>query len=103
MEKWAEMSAPRQQLGYGHCVEAFRECVGEDLGAGLLGECRKAGWACIALAMDKMVNRNSLFTRWNERRAVVESTFDSHDFGFKWSYAEMIIAGPFGYGLKWGP
>ena len=103
MEKWAEMFDPRQQLGYGHCVEAFRECVGEDLGAGLLGECRKAGWACIALAMDKMVNRNSLFTRWNERRAVVESTFDSHDFGFKWLYAEMIIAGPFGYGLKWGP
>ena len=101
MKKWTDMFDPRQQLGYGHCVEAFRECVDEDLDAGRLDECRKAGWACIALAMDKMANRNSLFTRWNERRAVVESTFDSHDFGFKWSYAEMIVAGPFGYGLKW--
>ena len=35
------------------------------------------------------------------RASKVASTFDSHDFGFKWSYAEMISGGPHGYGLSW--
>ena len=101
MPEWRNLFSQRQLLAHGYCVQAFRECVDADQDAGKLDDRRKAAWGYVALAFDKMINRNSLLTRWNERRATVESTFDSHDFGFKWSYAEMIAGGPHGYGLSW--
>ena len=102
MPEWRDMFSQRQLLAHAHCVQAFRELVDGDRDAGRLDDCRKAAWAYLAIALDKMINRDSLLTRWNERRASVESTFDSHDLGFKWSYAEMIVAGPHGYGLQLG-
>ena len=48
-----------------------------------------------------MINRNSLLVRWTPLTQTVNATFDSHDFGMKWSYAEMAIIEPAGYGLKW--
>lgn len=101
MEQWVKMFNPRQQLAHGYCVQAFRELADADEDAGILDDCRKAAWGYVAIALDKMINRNSLLTRWESRTSAVVGTFDSHDFGFKWSYAEMIVAGPFGYGLEW--
>ena len=101
MERWVKMFNPRQQLAHGCCVQAFRECVDADAGAGRLDDRRKAAWGYVGIALDKMINRNSLLTRWNERRATVESTFDSHDFGMKWSYSEMAVTCR-GLGLEWG-
>ena len=100
MEKWIKMFNPRQQLAHGHCVEAFRESVGEDEKAMLLDECRKAAWCYIALGMDKLINRNSLLCIWDSGETKVANTFDRHDFAFKWSYAEMAVACQ-GVGLKW--
>ena len=101
MPEWRNLFSQRQLLAHGYCVQAFRECVDADRETTPLNDCRKAAWGYVGVALDKMINRNSLLTRWNERRATVESTFDSHDFGFKWSYAEMIAGGPHGYGLSW--
>ena len=101
MPNWRDMFSPRQQLAHGYCVQAFRECVDADDAAGRLDDCRKAAWGYVALALDKMINRNSLLVRWTPLTETVNSTFDSHDFGFKWSYAEMIAAGPHGYGISW--
>ena len=41
-------------------------------------------------------------SRWNPNKGkeTVEATFDSHDFGMKWSYAEMAVAIE-GLGLEW--
>ena len=100
MEKWVKMFNPRQQLAHGHCVEAFRECVEEDRTAEQLDDCRKAAWAFVALGIDKLINTNSLLCRWHPNRQVVAGTFDSHDFGFKWSYTEMAITCQ-GLGLEW--
>ena len=100
MEKWVKMFNPRQQLAHGHCVEAFRECVEEDLQSELLHDSRKAAWACVGVALDKLINRNGLLTRWESKTSTVVGTFDSHDFGFKWSYAEMAITCR-GLGLEW--
>ena len=50
--------------------------------------------------MDKLLNANSLFCRWHANREVVAGTFDSHDFGIKWSYTEMAITIQ-GLGLDW--
>ena len=101
MEHWVKMFSPRQQLAHGYCVQAFRECVDADEEAGRLDDRRRAAWGYVGIALDKIINRNSLLTRWNERRATVESTFDSHDFGMKWSYSEMAVSCR-GLGLEWG-
>ena len=100
MPIWKEMFSHRQQLAHGYCVQAFHDLVDEDRDAGKLGETRKAAWCYVALAMDKMINRNSLITRWDSGKDIVTGTFDSHDFGMKWSYAEMAIAIE-GLGLEW--
>ena len=100
MERWVKMFSPRQQLAHGYCVQAFRECFDADQDAGLLDERRKAAWGCVAIALDKLLNRNCVLTRWEPRTSAVVGTFDSHDFGFKWSYAEMAITCR-GLGLEW--
>ena len=100
MEQWVKMFNPRQQLAHGYCVEAFRQCVDADQDAGKLDDRRKAAWGYVALAFDKMINRNSLLTRWDGGANKVAGTFDSHDFGFKWSYSEMAVTCR-GLGLEW--
>ena len=101
MELWVKMFNPRQQLAHGYCVQAFRECVDADRDAGRLDDRRKAAWGYVAMALDKMIHRNSLQSLWVANTGNVGGTFDRHDFGFKWSYAEMIAGGPHGYGLSW--
>ena len=100
MNNWRNMFNPRQQLAHGYCVQAFRELVDQDADSGKLDDVRKAAHCYIALALDKLINRNSLQTRWMDKTNVVVGTFDSHDFGFKWSYAEMAVTIK-GLGLEW--
>ena len=100
MEKWVKMFSRRQQLAHGHCVEAFRECVDEDRAAEVLDERRKAAWGYVGLAIDKILNYNSTSSIWHPRSEVVANTFNTHDFSFKWSYAEMPVTNRMG-GLKW--
>ena len=100
MPKWRDTFNSRQLLAHGYCTQAFRELVDEECAKGTLTDCRKAAWSYVALAIDKVVNRNSLLSRWNSTKETVEATFDSHDFGMKWSYAEMAITIQ-GLGLEW--
>ena len=100
MPTWADMFSPRQQLAHGYCVQAFRELVDEDQARGELGDIRKAAWCYIAMGVDKLINRNSLLSRWVPKNETIVGTFDSHDFGMKWSYAEMPVTNPLG-GLEW--
>ena len=100
MPYWRDMFSPRQLLAHGYCVQAFRELVEEDRAADVLDETRRAAWGYMALALDKLINRNSLITRWDSGKNIVVGTFDSHDFGMKWSYSEMAIVAE-GLGLEW--
>ena len=102
MPRWRDMFSPRQLLAHGYCVQAFHDLVDEDQADGKLNEYRSAAWCYVALGIDKLINRNSLLSRWNPNKGkeTVEATFDSHDFGMKWSYAEMAIAIE-GLGLEW--
>ena len=100
MPRWRDMFSPRQLLAHGYCVQAFRELIDEDNRQNQLTDVRRAAWCYVALAIDKLINRNSLITRWNAGKQTVEATFDSHNFGMKWSYAEMPIANQ-GWGLEW--
>ena len=100
MPEWRDMYSQRQLLAHGYCVQAFRECVKIDEEADRSDDRHKAAWAYVVLAMDKMINRNSLLTRWDSGKDIVAGTFDSHDFGFKWSYSEMAVTCR-GLGLEW--
>ncbi len=100
MKQWVKMFNPRQQLAHGYCVQAFRELVDADANAGRLDDCRQAAWACIALALDKVTGRNSLLCVWDPGTNKVANTFATHDFGMKWSYAEMAITCR-GLGVEW--
>ena len=102
MPRWRDTFTPRQLLAHGYCIQAFRDLVDEDRSFGQLDEVREAAWCYVALSIDKLINRNSLLSRWNPNKGkeTVEATFDSHDFGMKWSYAEMAVAIE-GLGLEW--
>ena len=100
MSPWRYMFSPRQQLAHGYCVQAFRELVDAEADAGRLSDLRRAAWACVGLALDKMINRNSLLCLWDPGTNKVAHTFATHDFGMKWSYAEMAVAVQ-SLGLEW--
>ena len=100
MSPWRNMFSPRQQLVHGYCVQAFHELVDKDRTAGILNDARRAAWCYIALAIDKLLNRNALRSIWDHGTSKVVHTFGTHDFGMKWSYAEMPIAVE-GWGLDW--
>ncbi len=100
MPRWIDMFSPRQQLAHGLCVQAFRELVDEDRANEVLTDVRQAAWGYIALGLDKMINRNSVLSTWLSASQVVAQTFDTHDFGMKWAYAEMAVAIE-GLGLEW--
>ena len=100
MTPWRNMFNPRQQLAHGYCVQAFRELVDQDADAGELTDLRQAAWCYVALALDKLISVNNVLGRWHPNRSVVAGIFDSHDFGFKWSYAELATTLK-GLGLEW--
>ena len=122
MPTWRDMFNPRQQLAHGYCVQAFRELVDEDEAAGKepvdedkaagkepvdedeaagkLTDIRRAAWCYVGLALDKVVNRNCFRSIWDPGTNKVAHTFSTHDFGMKWSYAEMTVT-IMGLGLEW--
>jgi adenine-specific DNA methylase len=90
IRRWTDMFSPRQ-LHY-HCasVAVFQDLVADIAGvSGALTEMDRAALAYVALALDKMVNYNSLGSHWDPSSERVRGKFDRHDFSFKWSYGEM--------------
>ena len=100
MSPWRNMFSPRQQLAHGYCVQAFQELVDEDQASGEPDDIRKAAWCYIALALDKVINRNCVRSIWDSGTNKVVQSLLTHDFGMKWSYAEMAVTIE-GLGLDW--
>ena len=100
MTRWLDMFTPRQQLAHGYCTQAFRELVDTDADAGQLTDIRRAAWCYAALGIDKLIARNNLLSPWDAGTNKIAGIFSSHDFGMKWSYAEMATAVA-GLGLEW--
>lgn len=97
MPLWRDMFSERQLLCHGTSVEVFRELVGE---AGELTDVKRAAFAYLASALDKLRDYSSRMTRWHGGREVIANTFDRHDFAFKCSYAEMAPV-VVGFGYSW--
>jgi putative DNA methylase len=88
MTLWRDLFNPRQLLGHGTAVEAYRELLEDEKRKGLT-ELSKAAFVYLSLSIDKMLNYNSRMSVWMSTREVIANTFNRHDFAFCWSYAEM--------------
>ena len=89
MERWSDLFSLRQLLCHVTSVEVFRKMLDEDREAGRLDDVRQGAYGYLALALDKFLNYNSRLSVWMSTREVVANTFNRHDFGFCWSYAEL--------------
>src|ERR1017187_1207166 len=98
---WREMFSPRQLFGQCTSVEVFQELFAElQDQQGHVAEIDGAALCYVALALDKVVNYNSVASHWDPAREAVRGKFDRHDFSFKWSYGEMASTVP-GIGYDW--
>jgi adenine-specific DNA methylase len=85
MFRWRELFSPRQLFGHCVSVEVFQDLAAECLKTDL----DRAAMAYLTLALDKMLNYNSVMSVWMPLREVVVNTFNRHNFAFQWSYSEM--------------
>jgi adenine-specific DNA methylase len=94
--KWCDLFNARQL--YGHCVsvQIFREMV-DEYGSNAVN---RAAMTYITLALDKILNYNSVMSIWMPTREVVANTFNRHDFAFCYSYSEIAPAVA-GRGYDW--
>jgi adenine-specific DNA methylase len=89
MFRWVDLFSPRQLLCHGTSVEVFRELLDEEKAKGRIDESNQAAFLYLSFALDKMLNYNARMCRWDQTTGRVRSVFDTHNFAFVWSYAEM--------------
>lgn len=99
MFAWEDMFTPRQLLGHLTAMEVihdFKEMIvyeaGEEKGRAII--------TYLQFIVDKFVDYNSRQTRWIQQRGQVSGTFGRHDFSLKWTFGEMVFAGP-SSGFAW--
>ena len=101
MPLWRDLFSPRQLLCHGISVEVFRELFNEDKSNGDLTGIRQAAYGCLAIALDTTIAYNNKLTLWDGTSdRGIRYNFARHDYGFSWSYAEMVplVAG---LGYEW--
>jgi putative DNA methylase len=100
--KWTDLFSPRQLLSHGLNVEIFRELVSEaqEEEQGRLSDASQRALSYVAISLDTLLNYNSRLCRWDASTGRIRSVFDTHNFAFIWSYAEMA-ADISGDGLEW--
>lgn len=88
INRWCDFFTSRQLLTSVTALEELRGIAveaREDLG----DEGGRALALYLALALDKSVDYNSRQCSWHATRTTIRSTFDKHNFNFKWSFAEF--------------
>jgi adenine-specific DNA methylase len=99
MPTWADMFTSRQLLGHLTVMEAIHNLkpqIMEELG----DERGRAVITYLQFMLDKITDYNSRQTRWEYTRGVIKGGFGRHDFSLKWTFGEMVYAGP-SSGLRW--
>lgn len=84
---WLEMFTARQALVHGTFGEEFARLVPEVRAA--LHEKAEDVLVELALMQGKALNWNSRMTTWDVSRQKMRSSFDKHNFSFKWTFAEF--------------
>lgn len=99
MTRWCDLFTPRQLLGHLIMVEelnSLKPGILEELGE----ERGRAVITYLQFMIDKCLDYNSKQTRWEYTRGIVKGTFGRHDFSLKWTFGEMVFAGPYS-GAAW--
>jgi len=99
MEKWYKFFNTRQLFAHLIIMEEIlilKEKMDND--RSYSDNKKKAIITYLQIALDKLIDRNSIKTRWVPSYERIANTFDRHDFSFKWSYAESNIVNR---GIKW--
>jgi putative DNA methylase len=91
IHRWRDMFSPRQLLVHGTFVEEFRRIVPE--ARERLGLRAEPVLALLALMQAKAINFDGIQSSWDTTRDKMRSVFDSHNFAFKWTYAEFEGSG----------
>ncbi|UYO73960.1 DUF1156 domain-containing protein [Halomonas qinghailakensis] len=100
MPTWADMFTPRQLLGHLTVMEGLQDAKSQILDT--LGDDKgRAVITYLQFAIDKIVDYNSRQTRWEYTRGVIKGGFGRHDFSLKWTFGEMVYAGP-SSAFRWG-
>jgi adenine-specific DNA methylase len=94
VKMWRDMFNYRQLFGHVAAVEVYCDLLAEWDKQGKLDQVGRAAFGCLALSLDKLRDYNSRFTRWHSKREVIVNTFDTHNFAFRWTYAEMGLLVP---------
>lgn len=99
MNTWQGVFSSRQLLTQGVILEEWRRLVPEVREA--VSDPKRAEEIAAVLAMihNKTVNWNSRLASWNVLAQGLRSTFDSHNFAFKWTFGEFESARSL---LSWG-
>lgn len=96
--KFSELFSRRQLLVHGTSVEMFRQLLTREQSKGELSELSKAAFMYLALAIDKLIDWNSLQCTWDLDKLRMAHTFQVHAFPIRWTFAEMdVLAMDLGY------
>jgi len=98
MDTWAELFTDRQLLVHAAFAEQYARLVPE-VRASLDSETADAVLTLLALMQGKALNWNSKMSSWNQLRQGMRSTFEKHNFSFKWTYAEFEGRALYGWAL----
>ncbi|MET4765231.1 DUF1156 domain-containing protein [Bradyrhizobium ottawaense] len=97
-KKFSDLFSRRQLLVHGVSVECFQKLLKDAEADGPLSELQKATFVYLALAIDKLVDWNSLQCTWDLDKLRMAHTFQVHAFPIRWSFAEMdVLAKDLGY------
>jgi putative DNA methylase len=88
LQRWSDMFAPRQLLTHLTALDELRS-ISAEARSELGEEPARALSLYLALALDKAVNFNGMLSSWIASGTKIRSTFDRHDFAYKWSFAEL--------------
>ena len=98
---WRDLFSPRQLLCHGISVEIFRDLLECDKKSNKLTDIRKAAYAYLAITLDTILGYNNRLSMWDSSSGRgIRNNFARHDYGIKWSYAEMAPL-VVGLGYEW--
>lgn len=86
---WADFFSSRQKLAIATIAQVFGE-VAHEVAGQIEDQARaSAVHTYLSFALDKCVDYNCRFTRFDGTRNKICNKFDKHNYAFKWSYAEF--------------
>lgn len=88
--QWRNMYSPRQLLVHYTYWRAFEE-IKSEIRDEYSKDVANAILTYLAIVADKTIDHNNHLSYWDNSTPKVRSTFDRHDFAFRWSFAEVNL------------